>query len=451
MPTDQQTARETSRRRFLKSSTAIAAGVSIPCLLSHGVVAGDDDAKSKAKNDRPVLAGIGLGGQGRGDCRRAKQFGDFVAVCDVDRSHADRANQELATGKADVYAEYRKVLDRKDVEVVIIATPDHWHSKIAIEAMQAGKDVYCEKPLTLTIEEGKQICQVAKKTGAVFQVGTQQRSENNNMFLKAAALGQAERVGKIRRITAIIGGAPSGGPFKVVEAPQHLDWNTWLGQTPVVDYIKERCHGNFRWWYEYSGGKLTDWGAHHVDIAHWVLGAKDTGPVRFEGSANHPVALKDGYATETNKYNTATTFRIVCTFASGTELIITDRTDEHDNGVLVEGDKGRFFVNRGKLVGSPVEELAQNPLPKDLLAALAKGKKTGNHMRNFIECVKTRSEPISDVFSHHRALTTCHLANICIRLGRGFQWDPKAEQIVGDDDANAWQQRDQRSGFEIVV
>jgi hypothetical protein len=173
--------------------------------------------------------------------------------------------------------------------------------------------------------------------------------------------------------------------------------------------------------------------------------------VRFEGTANHPVPFEDGYPTETNKYNTATTFRVICTFASGTELIITDRTDEHDNGVLVEGDKGRFFVNRGKLVGSPVEELAQNPLPEELLAALSKGKQTGHHMRNFIECVKTRSEPISDVFSHHRAMTTCHLANICIRLGRAFQWDPKAEQIVGDDDANAWQRRDQRKGFEIVV
>jgi predicted dehydrogenase len=317
--------------------------------------------------------------------------------------------------------------------------------------MQAGKDVYCEKPLTLTIQEGKQICQVAKATKRVFQVGTQQRSENGDMFLKAAAICQDGRLGKIQRVTAIIGGAPAGGPFAVSTPPATLDWDFWQGQTQVTDFIKERCHGNFRWWYEYSGGKMTDWGAHHVDIAPWVLGASDTGPVSVEGTASHPVPFKDGHPTETNKYNTATEFVVTCKFADGVELIVTDKTAEHDNGVLIEGDKGRIFVNRGKLVGKPVEELAASPLSEALLNKLYKGKKTGNHMRNFIECVKDRGEPVSDVFSHHRALTTCHLANIAIRLGRRLKWDPETEQIVGDDAANAWLSRDQRKGFEIVV
>ncbi len=437
-----------SRRDLLKTTSAAAIVVPYFATASHSVA---DEAKSAAKNDRPLLGAIGVGGQGRYDSRRAKEFGDFVAVCDVDRSHAEQANQELAGGKAELYGDYRKLLERKDVEAVIVATPDHWHTKIAIEAMQAGKDVYCEKPLTLTIDEGKQICQVAKATQRVFQVGTQQRSENNDMFLKAAALCQDGRLGKIHRITAIIGGAPTGGPFAVSTPPSTLDWDFWQGQAPATDFITERCHGNFRWWYEYSGGKMTDWGAHHVDIAHWMLGAANTGPVSVAGTASHPVPLQDGYPTETNKYNTATTFVVTCKFADGAELIITDNTPEHDNGVLVEGDAGRIFVNRGKLTGKAVEDLATNPLSAAALSKLTKGKTTGNHMRNFIECLKDRGEPISDVFSHHRALTTCHLANIAIRLGRKLNWDPAAEQIVGDDAANAWLRRKQRKGFEIVV
>lgn len=436
-----------SRRELLKTT---AAAVAVPYFVA-GSRAIADEAKSAEKNDRPLLGAIGVGGQGRYDGSRAKEFGDFVAICDVDREHAEQANQQLAGGKAQLYGDYRKLLERQDVEAVIIATPDHWHTKIAIEAMQAGKDVYCEKPLTLTIEEGQQICQVARATKRVFQVGTQQRSENGDMFLKAAAICQDGRLGKIQRVTAIIGGAPAGGPFPVSPVPATLDWDGWQGQTQVTDFIKERCHGNFRWWYEYSGGKMTDWGAHHVDIAHWVLGASDTGPVSVEGTAIHPVPLKDGYPTETNKYNTATEFFVTCKFAGGVELIITDITEEHDNGVLIEGDMGRIFVNRGKLVGKPVEELAANPLPDAILNKLAKGKKTGNHMQNFIECVKDRGEPISDVFSHHRALTTCHLANIAIRLGRRLNWNPETEQIVSDDAANAWLRREQRKGFGIVV
>ena len=437
-----------TRRDVLKA--AATGAITAPYIFTAAAPLIAED-KAKEKNDRLVLAGIGLNGQGRHDCRRAKEFGDFAAVCDVDRTHADRANSELAGGKAEVYGDYRKVLERKDIDAVIIATPDHWHSKICIEAMQAGKDIYCEKPLTLTIDEGKQICQVAKQTKRVLQVGTQQRSENNDMFLKAAAICRDGRLGKIKKITAAIGGAPAGGPFETSAPPSHLDWDMWQGQTQTTDYIKQRAHAEFRWWYEYSGGKMTDWGAHHVDIAHWVLGADNTGPISVRGTSEHPVPFKDGYPTQTNKYNTATKFTVTCMFAAGTELIITDRTSEIDNGVLIEGDKGRIFVNRGKLTGKPVEDLAANALPEDLLARLRKGKPTGNHMRNFIECVKDRGEPISDVFSHHRALTTCHLANIAIRLDRELKWDPKAEQIVGDDNANAWQSREQRKGFEIVV
>jgi predicted dehydrogenase len=437
-----------NRRRFLQTSAALAAGSLVPLGLT-GRARG-----FFAANDRPQIGQIGCGGQGNYITNRAVEFGDVVAVCDVDSQRAEQAKAKQGKGKAEVFGDYRKLLDRSDIDVVTIGTPDHWHSKIAIEAMQAGKDVYCEKPLTLTIDEGKLICKVAKETKKVFQVGTQQRSEGP--FAQAAALCREGRLGKIQKILVAIGGGDKGGPFKKEKAPAQLNWDMWLGQTPKVDYIKERCHYQFRWWYEYSGGKMTDWGAHHVDVAHWILDAKDTSPVTFEGSSvEHPVPLKNGYPTEDDKYNTATAFRVATRFKDGTELIITHHINEeganHGNGVLVIGDKGRIFVDRGKLVGRPVQELKENPLPEGAIAKVLKGQAHGHHMRNFFQCLESRKDPISDVYSHHRAMTTCHLANICIRLGRKLTWDPATEQIVGDEDAAKWVRREQRKGYEISV
>ena len=184
-------------------------------------------------------------------------------------------------------------------------------------------------------------------------------------------------------------------------------------------------------------------------IGFWELRT----PGRFVLKVRQPIQCRSTTVIrrKRTKYNTATKFAVTCKFADGVELLITDKTPEHENGVLVEGERGRIFVNRGKLTGKPVEDLATNPLSGDLLNKLYKGKQPGHHMRNFMECLKDRGEPVSDVFSHHRALTTCHLANIAIRLGRGLSWDPAAEQIVGDDEANGWLSREQRKGYEIVV
>jgi predicted dehydrogenase len=352
------------------------------------------------------------------------------------------------------------VLDRSDIDIVTVVTPDHWHSKIVIEAIQAGKDVYCEKPLTLTIDEGKQILKVQKETGRVVQVGTQQRSEMGLLFLKAIALIREGRIGDVEEVQCAIGAPPTSPVIPAIAAPDHLNWNMWLGQAPLTAYRymvdgrqpKTRCHYEFRWWYEYSGGKMTDWGAHHVDIAQWGIGMDKSGPVSVKPiSSTHPVPFKDGMPTEDDRYNTATEFMIECMFPNGVKLTIRHDTD---NGILFTGSKGKFFVNRGKIVGTPVDELKDNPLPADAIRKVYKGKdpQGGNaHMANFIECVKTREEPISDVATHHRALTTCHLANIAIRLGRELKWDPQSEQIVGDEAAKAMQSREQRKGFEIDV
>jgi predicted dehydrogenase len=452
-----------SRRDFLRTSAGLAAGAIIPYVFTATGVVADD--KPKSKNDRHLIGCIGNGGMGRGDAAAASAYGDIVAVCDVDRTHAESFKHDPKTAfcaRADIYEDYRTLLDRRDIDLVTISTPDHWHTRIAIAAMKAGKDVYCQKPLTLTIDEGRKILKVLKETGRVFQVGTQQRSDVRG-FQTAVAICQLGRLGKIRRVTCAIGGGSVGGPFRKSASPAGLNWDLWLGQTPKVDYIKERCHGNFRWWYEYSGGKLTDWGAHHVDIAAWAIGMEHSGPTSVEPILiEHPVELDRGMPTKDDCYNTAATFKVRCLFPNGVELIVIDGKDtplwecrkpedtkRTCNGILFEGDKGKMFVNRGLFLGPVVEDLRLNPVPDADMTRLRKGREAVGHMGNFLAAVKDRGPTLSDVESHHRAITICHLANIALRLGRKLTWDPATEQIVGDDEADAWRSRPQRKGFEI--
>jgi len=461
-----------SRRQFLQhTSTAAAAGATLPYWFSSGRTLADDAAKSP--NERLRLGCIGTGDRWKAVGPGAMQFATCLAVCDVDASHAAEGKQ-IATDRndkagykgqqVDVYEDYQKILERPDIDVVTIVTPDHWHSKIAIEALQAGKDVYCEKPLTLTINEGKQICKVLRETGRVFQVGTQQRTEMGQRFIAAVALIRAGRIGEVKKVICDIGGAPTCGPIPVASVPEGLNWEKWQGQAPLRDFrFKEggrwgnsRCHYEFRWWYEYSGGKMTDWGAHHVDIASWALNMGESGPVSVEGlMVEHPVPMKDGLPTEEDRYNTASKFDIQVMYANGVELHIVSNSPQ-GNGILFEGTDGSFHVSRGDMkdvVGTAVKDVLdkKSPLPEGALEAVYGKKVAPSHMANFFDCIKDRSLPVSDVYSHHRAMTTCHLANIAIRVGRKIQWDPAAEQIVGDADANQWLGREQRKGYEINV
>jgi predicted dehydrogenase len=199
---------------------------------------------------------------------------------------------------------------------------------------------------------------------------------------------------------------------------------------------------------------MTDWGAHHVDVAHWGLGLDATGPTSFEVlSATHAVPYKNGWPTVDNEYNVALTFHVLAKTADGAEIHIRDTAADDlgfDNGVMFEGEKGKILVNRGKLVGSVVDELEKKPIKDETFKMLRNGKALDTHMANFFECVRDRGLPVSDVYSHHRAMTTCHLANIAMRLGRSLKWDPSAEQIVGDDEANSFQRREQRKGYEVA-
>jgi predicted dehydrogenase len=445
---------KSTRRDFLLSSAGVAAAAAVPYTWTSSY------AKAQEKNDRPTVGCIGVGGMGSGDGRSASRFADIVACADVDKDHAEKfaSWDRFKSGSVQVYTDYRKILERDDIDVVTIGTPDHWHSKIVIDALKAGKDVQCQKPLTLTIEEGQQICKVVKESGKILHIGTQQRSENRAMFLKAVALAQSGRLGNKLTATCSIGGAPSGGPWEPTEPPANLDWNFWLGQAPEVPYTPQRCHGSFRWWLEYSGGKMTDWGAHHIDIAQWGLGYSDSGPVEIEGTATFPdvypadfdpVKFFAGEQKLANGFNTAMQFSINLKFANGNQIVVQHGPD---NGIWFEGEKGRIFVNRGRLTGKPIEEINASESDKAWLdeevVKLYGGTPRG-HMQHFFECLKERKFTISDPFTHHRTMTSCHLCNIAILLKRKLQWDPEQEDFVGDEQASALRSRPQRAPFAI--
>lgn len=452
------TPRHPSRRQFLQGLAA--AGTASILVSSANRAFG-----YQASSERPVFATIGLRNQGWAITSKSFRFADFAALADVDANVLSEnvAKVEKQQGKKpDAYKDYRKILERKDIDAVMIATPDHWHTKIAVEAMLAGKDVYCEKPLTLTIDEGKLIEKIVKQTGRVFQVGTMQRTESDLRFLKAIALVKDGRIGTVKKVTCSIDRMEASPVIPAVAAPEQIDWDLWLGPAPKVPYralpemrkgygggvpLYSNCHYSFRNWHEYSGGKLTDWGAHHVDIACWALGATETGPskvtpVEYKLAAEY----KDGHPTVDDRYNIATQYTIRVAMPNDVEMIITS---EGDNGILFEGTEGRFFVNRGKLTGKPIDDLKDKPLPDGAIEKIYGGKVSANHTANFTESMKSRKQPISDVWSHNRMLEICHLSNIAMRLGRELKWDPVQREIIGDAQANSFLARENRKGFEI--
>jgi len=442
-----------SRRSLMQSTLAAGAAAAVPS-LAQAQAAPASGAASKPKNDKPGLAVIGAGGIARWHGQYLPKHFNVVAVADVDRARAESYSKDIAGGKAFTTQDYRQVLDRKDVDMVLIASPDHWHAKTAIDAMRAGKDVYCEKPLTLTVDEGRIVCQVARETARVVQVGTQQRSDD--FFPTAVALAQT-RLGKIKTVTVVIGPTPAkeGEEFAPSTPPPELNWDMWLGQAPQVEYTPKRCHFDFRWWYEYAGGMMTDWGAHHVDIAQWAAAPDEAGPITVEPlSVKFPVPFDEhGNPTVHNKFNTAREYKVRCTFANGVEMFLVDKSPKapEENGILFEGDKGTLYVNRTKITGSAAESIKTNPLPKGLVLPVAPVPiPHERHVIDFLECTRTRALPKSDVWSHHRNLVTCHLANIALRLNRKLRWDATAYEVIGDPEATAMLKRPQRKGYEVV-
>jgi len=398
----------------------------------------------RASQDVIQVGVIGTGARGKQlikgllSTRFYSQRANIVSLCDVYQSRAEELNNRYWLG-AEVTQDHRKVLQRADIDAVVIATPDHWHAPIALEALSAGKHVYCEKPMTLTIAEGQQLVCAVEKTGLTFQVGTQQRSMAR--FQLACDLVRNGRVGDLKKITVSIPRNMVGGPFPAEPVPDDLDWDRWLGQAPLAEYSYDRYH-KFRGFSQYSGGKITDWGAHHIDIAHWAMGQEHSAPLSLRAEGKLPT-IEAGF-------NLPQHFKVAMQYPSGVTLNL--ESCERSSSIVFEGTKGRFRVNRRKIEGKPVFALAEKPFGKNdarLTRYLRSTDATVQHILHFFECIRTGEKPVSDVLSQHRSASACHLANIALRLGRPLKWDPQQEQFIADAAADTLISRVQRAPYQI--
>lgn len=461
--------RGVSRREFLGASCGLAAiGLGVPRFVPSLLA---QDASSKKLR----VAAIGVGGRGSAIGHQAAQVGTMIACCDVLRGNAQRFadSSNKKGGQCKVYTDYREMFaQEKDLDAVTIGTPDHWHVKIAIEAMRAGKHVYCEKPLTLTFEEGLLIHEAVKKYGKVFQVGTQQRSEYNGCFVKAVAIAQSGRLGKHLRAISSVGKAASRspdknkpfGPFPSQKPPADLNWDLWLGPAPEVDFCAERIGWNFRWWFEYSGGQVTDWGVHHTDIAFWALAGSDGQAVAAQGSAKFMAVPREkvrdfllGRIPARNMpqaFNVAHEFDVDITLSTGNVIKLVSGQNE----LLIEGERGKIRVNRGGLKGKPAEEVEADPKARQEIAELMEKLYGGKlpsgpvpHMQNFVDCITRGGQPVANVADHVRAVNACHLANLALLAGRKVVYDPVTKTIPGDAESAGLMKHIRRAQYEIVV
>jgi predicted dehydrogenase len=326
--------------------------------------------------------------------------------------------------------DFRQVIERDDVHVIINGTPDHWHTLVNLAAARAGKDIYSEKPLTLTIDEGKRLVSEVKKHGTIFQTGSQQRSDPR--FRLACELVRNGRIGELQYMWVGLPTGPREGPFPTQPVPAGMDYDFYVGQAPKMPYNGHNTHWNFRWWWCYSGGQMTDWGAHHHDIAQWGNGSERTGPVSVDGRQLKTM-IPGGYDASSD-------YVLAFRYANGVQLIATNQAP---NGVRFEGTKGWIFVSRGQIKASN-EELLEEPLPSDAVRLY----KSGNHMANFFECIRTRRAPICEAEIGHRSISVAHLGVISVRLGRPLKWDPDKEQFIGDHEANGWVSREMRKPYD---
>jgi predicted dehydrogenase len=409
-------------------------------------------------NERINVGIIGAGGQGRGDWGRFIKQPEVnpVAVCDVYKPHLEKG-LAMANGRAQGYKDFRKLLERKDVDAVIVATPDHWHALPTIMACQAGKDVYVEKPLALTIQEGRAVVNAARKYQRVVQTGSQQRSGEH--YARAVELVRSGKLGKIAHITAghIRNSMPGFGRYKDEPPPPELDWDMWLGPAPYRPYNKLRCTYNFRWFWDYSGGQMTNWGAHNLDIARWAMNVRSPISVAAFGGR---FALDDGGETPDVQEVIYQFPGFVLTWS------VREVNGMSSGGFDFHGTKGNLSLSRGgfKVTAEKwaTTDDAEETGKKKKVDKDDKKKMTEEmtdpgseqpvaHVRNFLDCVKSRKRPNADVEEGHLSAILCHLGNIATRLGRSLKWDAEKEEIVGDGDANRWLSKEYRKPWVLPV
>lgn len=435
-----------TRRKFIKAASSLCLPAIVPA-SALGL------ARRPAPSERIALGCIGLGGQGDRDMT-ALMHDDrvqVVALCDCDSGSTDYERgwlRGLAPAKAKVDAYYasktsagthhglyttgdhRELLGRPDIDAVTCATPDHWHAAIVVAAARAGKDIYCQKPLSLTIADGQAMVSAVKRYDRVFQCGSQRRS--NSHCRHACELVRNGRIGRVHTVHVGLPGGHSnpreGRSPAVMPVPKALDYDRWLGPAPQAPYTLDRCHWTFRWNLDYSGGQLTDWGAHFIDMAHWGMGTELTGPVEIEGTGVYP-PLAD-------LWNTATRFDLESRYANGVKMIISNK----GGGVRFVGTDGEITLG-----GSNPKSIWESKIEPGETRLY----QSDNHYKNFVDCVISRDKTAAPVDVAHRSITPAHLGNIAMTLGRKLKWNPAKEEFVDDARANVLRSRPYRSPWRM--
>ncbi len=428
-----------SRRRFLKHSALLtSAGVASPWLIPRNVLAAEGQPGA---NDRFGLGGVGIGRQGSGVLRNASSHGRVVAIADV---NLPRAEQTAKRYGAQAYQNYRELLERKDIEAIVTATPDHWRALVCIHACQAGKDIYAEKPMTLTIREGRLMVRAVRKYERVFQTGSQQRSQSQNRF--GCELVLNGRIGKIHTVIGANYASPWECGFAGQPVPQGLDWDMWCGPTEVVpfhaDLYTPRAKPGWISFRPYSGGEMTGWGAHGLDQVQCALGMDESGPVEIwtEGPKFNPPTYTEPESRGRGD-KICSSPMIFYRYANG----ITFKLDNgNPGGAIFLGEGGKIEIFRGRVVSNP-PEIVKEPT-KDSEIHLYR---SDNHVQNWIDCMRSRKRTVADVEIGHRSTTVAHLGNIARWLGRRLKWDPEKEIFPGDDEANRYLDRPRRKGYEL--
>lgn len=453
-----------SRRQFLETSVKATAlttlAIGIPSIVPSSVFG------KNAPSNRINIGAIGTGRISRGHDMPGVWKSDFtqiIAVCDVDTKRAAEGKQLVneyyskRDGKpfdgVKEYHDYRELINNKDIDAVLISTPDHTHAMIAVAAARAKKHMYMQKPASLTISEGRFVADEIKKSGVKFQIGSQQRS--SEQFRYAAELVRNGRIGDLKTVQVGLPGDPSGEEEPEMPIPKNLNYDMWLGSTPWVYYTEKRVHPQVGYdrpgWLrceQFGAGMITGWGSHHIDSAHWGMGMEKSGPVEIWGKAEFP---KSGL------WDVHGIFRTEALYDNGVRMIVSN---ELPNGVKFEGSKGWIFVTRGNYqatASDPVNSDGTKPLdasdPKIIKSVIGPNEfhlpVSNNHHVNWLEAIRDNKEPIAPVEEAHRSCSACLLHHIAMKVDRKIYWDPKTERFKNDDEANSMLSRPQREAYAI--
>ena len=438
-----------TRRGFLKKAAGAAVGtVGFPYVISFSALG---KAANVAASERITVGCVGVGPQGRAVMRNflAQKDAQVVAICDLKEAARQEAknlvNKHYQNNDCATYKDFRELVSRDDIDVVSVATTDHWHVLVSLAAAKAGKDVYLEKPMGLSVTEDQALRQICHRYGTVFQFGTQQRSSRNFRF--ACELARNKRIGKLHTINVWSPSSASGGPPEPVPAPKELDYDMWLGPAPYTPYTKDRCSNKY-WWFisDYALGFIAGWGVHPLDIAVWGGGDKLNCPVEIQGKGVWP--------DPAGVCDTATNWNIVLKYDSGVTMNFTGnpfpetwkkrygRTTSH--GTAFEGSEGWVHVDRAGINAHPKELLQTELGPNDIHLY-----ESNNHVRNMLDCVKTRAETICPIDVAVQADTICQVSDIAIRLEQKLRWDPTKECFVNNETANRRLTRSMRSPWRL--